>query len=206
MSLQPINHHKRSEQAFDSQLRTVAIIDLASLVGTDGFEGSIDRQLEDLMEDMLETAYPVHPSMELMRKVVMDADQDEIEFLGEYMEPHGLLGFAVKFSNPEMTKQGHGGLRWTWGITQSTWVYADSYEEAWALGVEWAAARKAEALAQPTPKGGSGGKKQRGYYSFDLGGFLAVVMVIGIVIGLALAYGAPWLWDFVKPWLHALTA
>ena len=40
----------------------------------------------------------------------------------------------------------------------------------------------------------------------DLDGFFIGLVVIGVVIGVAIAYGLPWLWHLVKPLLHAITA
>ncbi len=35
---------------------------------------------------------------------------------------------------------------------------------------------------------------------------VAALLVIGVLVGLLLAYGVPWAWALVKPLLHALTA
>ena len=48
--------------------------------------------------------------------------------------------------------------------------------------------------------------KQRGYYNMDMTGFLIACVIVGAVIGVALAYLVPWLWSFIKPLIHALTA
>jgi len=47
-------------------------------------------------------------------------------------------------------------------------------------------------------------KSQYGY--IDLTGVFLTIAVVCVVIGIALAQGLPWLWNIVKPWLHALTA
>lgn len=40
----------------------------------------------------------------------------------------------------------------------------------------------------------------------DLKGFFVSLVVVGVVIGVAVAYGLPWLWRLIKPLLHAVTA
>lgn len=135
-------HLARADQAHQSNLRTVAIIDLANLAGSDAFEGSLDGPLEDLVDD-LQGDWRVHPSMEPLRAAAEAAD-DTVEFLGELLFDRRLLGFAVRFSTPVMTKVAENAWQYSWGYTQSIWVYADSYEEAWKLGLAWAAQCKAK--------------------------------------------------------------
>ena len=48
--------------------------------------------------------------------------------------------------------------------------------------------------------------KQRGYYNMDMTGFFIGCLVVGVAIGIAIAYLVPWLWSFIKPLIHALTA
>ena len=39
----------------------------------------------------------------------------------------------------------------------------------------------------------------------DLKGMFVAMAIVCIVIGVALAYAIPWLWDVLKPLLHAMT-
>ena len=48
--------------------------------------------------------------------------------------------------------------------------------------------------------------KQRGYYDLNVTGFIIVCLIVGAAIGIAIAYLVPWLWSFIKPLIHALTA
>lgn len=48
--------------------------------------------------------------------------------------------------------------------------------------------------------------KQHGYYSFDITGALIIMLIVGIVIGVAVWELLKWLWPFVKAWLRAITA
>ena len=48
--------------------------------------------------------------------------------------------------------------------------------------------------------------KQRGYLSIDLTPVIIVCLIVGAAIGIAIAYLVPWLWSFIKPLIHSLTA
>lgn len=40
----------------------------------------------------------------------------------------------------------------------------------------------------------------------DIDRFIAYLAVVCVIVGVALAFGIPWLWSLVKPLLHAVTA
>ena len=48
--------------------------------------------------------------------------------------------------------------------------------------------------------------KQRGYFDFNLTPVIIACLIVGAAIGIAIAYLVPWLWSFIKPLIHALTA
>ena len=48
--------------------------------------------------------------------------------------------------------------------------------------------------------------KQRGFYHLDVPGFSIGSLIVGVVVGIWVAYLVPWLWSFIKPLIHALTA
>ena len=50
------------------------------------------------------------------------------------------------------------------------------------------------------------GMKQRGFYDLNVTGFLIACLIVGVAIGIAIAYLVPWLWSFIKPLIHAITA
>ena len=50
------------------------------------------------------------------------------------------------------------------------------------------------------------GMKQRGYFDFNVTGFIIGCLIVGAAIGIGVAYLVPWLWSFIKPLIHALTA
>jgi hypothetical protein len=49
-------------------------------------------------------------------------------------------------------------------------------------------------------------RTQLGYYNLDFTPLIVGGVVVGIVIGVILAFGLPWLWEILKPFIHALTA
>lgn len=47
-------------------------------------------------------------------------------------------------------------------------------------------------------------KNEKGY--IDLGGAFLFLFIVGIIVGLFLTIGIPWLWSILKPLIHAVTA
>lgn len=42
-------------------------------------------------------------------------------------------------------------------------------------------------------------------FNMNLGGMFIGLVAAGILIGLLLSFAIPWVWEVVKPWLHAIT-
>lgn len=149
---------ERMEQSFNATMRMDAVVDIAGHIGSDTFEGGLSRldgPLQDLVDDLLETRYKVHPSMAALRKTVVAAaaeDKDEMALVAEALMRQSLLGLVVKFVTPVMTTTGKRSHSFSWGYTQSTWVYAESYEEAWKIGVAWANKCRSESKPAPARK------------------------------------------------------
>ncbi len=57
---------------------------------------------------------------------------------------------------------------------------------------------------------GEGGEqvksKVKGYINLDLGALFVGTIVVGAVIGVAISFIVPWVWEMIKPILHSLTA
>ena len=47
---------------------------------------------------------------------------------------------------------------------------------------------------------------ERGFFDFNVTGFIIGCLIVGVAIGIGVAYLVPWLWSFIKPLIHALTA
>ncbi len=43
------------------------------------------------------------------------------------------------------------------------------------------------------------------YSERDFFEFVVLCIGAGVLLGLFFAFGVPWLWGLVKPWLHAVT-
>ena len=61
-------------------------------------------------------------------------------------------------------------------------------------------------MTTPRPHAELAATKQRGFYDLNVTGFLIACVIVGVAIGIAIAYLVPWLWSFIKPLIHALTA
>ena len=48
--------------------------------------------------------------------------------------------------------------------------------------------------------------KQCSFHDFSGVGIIMISMIIGAVTGAAIGYLVPWLWSFIKPLIHVLTA
>lgn len=47
--------------------------------------------------------------------------------------------------------------------------------------------------------------RQAGFYNLDLMPILVGLVLVGVLIGAVLTEGVPWVWSFIKPWLHEVT-
>ena len=153
------SHRARAYQASELELRAVEVIDLASQLGTEGFQGvgvfdPLGRFLEHILEDG-----PKHPSIETLAAEVRpgldidddedeDEDEDSLECVGENMAGMGFYGVAVQFGTPVREYLSDRAWRSGWGYHYLRWVYADTLEQAWELGVAWASECAAKDLAK----------------------------------------------------------
>lgn len=149
MTTQKTNR-QRCDEAFEANLRVLNLVDFASLHATDGFD-SPDRPAEDLLDDLQDESMKLHPSLTAVREAVNKTDKEmgSLDALGDTLYWAGLLGLAVQFATPVMTKTGKASYTFSWGYYSTTWVYADSYEDAWKLGLAWAEQCRKEAKKAP---------------------------------------------------------
>ncbi len=150
------SHRARAYQASELELRAVEVIDLASQLGTEGFQGvgvfdPLGRFLEHILEDG-----PKHPSIEKLAAEVrpgLDLDDDEddedsLELVGDNMAGKGFYGVAVQFGTPVRKYRSDTAWLSGWGYHYLKWVYADTLDQAWELGVAWARECAAKDLAK----------------------------------------------------------
>lgn len=139
----------RYYQANEIELRTIQIIDLASVLGTAAHEGgSVFDPLEEFFGHLLEEGAK-HPSLSSIAASLRidaddddddEADDDDIDMseVGQTLADSGYLGFAVQFGTPVRNYRTNTSWWSGWGYYKTRWVYAESFEEAWDLGVAWA--------------------------------------------------------------------
>jgi len=72
------------------------------------------------------------------------------------------------------------------------------------VAVYWGIAKQKYAQRSSTPAGPK--KNQGGYYDMDFTALFVVLITIGVVVGILVSYVAPYLWGFLKPIIHSLTA
>lgn len=151
----------RHIQAEDHMLRTLNVVDLASIFATDAFEERhLDQPLESFVEALLDTPLQ-HESLTSFSQVLSahgwDADglEEQAEHDHEVLihnayaaDRMGFHGMAVEFGTPVRKYQSPTSFGSSWGYMSTVWVYADSFESAWQLGIQWAERMRAKALAK----------------------------------------------------------
>lgn len=70
----------------------------------------------------------------------VNTDEQYVEMLSDHLRRYGYYGFALSVKTPQRDYSGHsgGGYSFSYGICYLTWVYAETYEQAVNLAVEWA--------------------------------------------------------------------
>jgi hypothetical protein len=48
-------------------------------------------------------------------------------------------------------------------------------------------------------------KNQKGYADGAFAGVVWAMIILGVLIGFVLFVGVPWLWNFIKPFIHSIT-
>lgn len=48
--------------------------------------------------------------------------------------------------------------------------------------------------------------KQKGYVNLNFTGIIIGFIIVGVAIGVPITLGVPILWEWVKPFLHTITA
>lgn len=156
MSEVKLNNHQRAEQAYDNDVRVLQIVDMASMTATEAFGNPfLDGALEDFVDHLLDTGPRKHPSTaelsEIMQRRLGDLDEDnptpEYDQRAENANSaarRGLLGLALKFGSTVRKYHSENCYSAGFGYMRTTWVYADTFEAAWQLGLQWAIDKHAE--------------------------------------------------------------
>lgn len=135
----------RLEQAFELGLRVENIIDFGNAQATERFQGYIDSQFDDFVGGAFWDSTRVHPTVEPMYAVFRE-NQDDYELAADILVAKGFAGVVVNFATPVREYTSEDCCRSGFGHCYTQWVYADTYEAAWELGVAWVAERNAADL------------------------------------------------------------
>ncbi|WP_256806026.1 hypothetical protein [Pseudomonas kurunegalensis] len=141
----------RAEQAYDHELRTLQVVDMAAVLGTEQFDTAhLDDPLDSFVEALLERPFR-HPSLEALGLMLgypgweKDEDEEEAEHARQVLcenayraDNAGFHGLGVQFGTPARKYLSANSYSASFGCMRTTWVYAETFEQAWQLGVEWA--------------------------------------------------------------------
>lgn len=141
---------KRNREAGEEMLRILHVVDLASQLATDAFEHRhLDEPLESFVDALLDR--PVrHKSLEQLSAVLSQPGWEIEEWENRRDHEHQVLlensfnaqragfhGFGVQFGRPVRTYYSPTSFSFSWGYMNTVWVYAESLNEAWKLGMTW---------------------------------------------------------------------
>ncbi|MNJ44533.1 hypothetical protein D3C77_395890 [compost metagenome] len=149
----------RAEQAYDHGLRTLQVVDMATVLGTEEFDTAyMEDPLDSFVEALLERPFQ-HPSLEALGLILgypgweKDEDEDEAEHARHVLcenayqaEKAGFHGLGVQFGTPVRKYLSASSYTASFGCMSTIWIYADSFEQAWKLGVEWSISQAEKAF------------------------------------------------------------
>ena len=147
-------HRQRANQAFEAELRAVHIVDLASQLGTEGFYGADSFEPLGMFLEHVMECQRIHPSISALAAHVKrgvaddEGDDQSLDETGEMLNIAGFYGVAVQFGTPVRTYRSPTGWWSGWGHYYTEWIYADSYDAAWKLGLAWAEQQHSDDLAK----------------------------------------------------------
>ena len=144
----------RADAANAHSLRIEAVIDLASAIECDQFYRA-DGPHEDLIDQLI-GGWKAHcdESMRPLFDAIKGLDEDDIdtEEVAGAFAIRGLQGYVVQFALPVYIRATEDSTSYSWGHYRTKWIYADRFEDAWSIAVEWAKAHKAEAIQETAAK------------------------------------------------------
>ena len=68
---------------------------------------------------------------------VSKKDNDRKIDIAQWLIEAGRFGVLVQFATPVMTPLGEGAMSFSWGFYATTWVYAETIDEAIDKGLAW---------------------------------------------------------------------
>lgn len=151
---------QRATEAFEADLRIEAVVDLASQLATEAYYGTstfepLGEFIEHLLDD--ETKHPsLAPLTEQARAWFDKGDDSKVSIpqAGESLAECS-FGVALRLATPQREYRSENSWRSGHGISYTRWVYAETLEQAWMLGLEWASERHQADLERFKAKEGS---------------------------------------------------
>ena len=164
MSDAKVNNRNRAEQAFDHDVRILQIVDMACMTATEAFDDRcLDGAMEDFVDHLLDEGEWKHDSTAELSGIMQlgiaenEALEDEEERQPEhlirsdnalYASHLGILGIALQFGSTVRKYLSEECYQAGFGYMRTTWIYADTFDEAWALGMQWAVDKHEEDKAK----------------------------------------------------------
>lgn len=134
---QAMTGQQRIEAIRSHHVRAGKIICMASATST------LDEMCaKDLIDDLIDDITNRHPSVQQLQKAMnplIDEGEDNTEALLAHLSDEGFHGYAIEFNSPA----DECGDEPYFGSFYTTWIYADTIEQAWQMGIEWAKKMKA---------------------------------------------------------------
>lgn len=135
---------KRLHEASELTLRIESFADLASLLGSESFDGSrIPDQLEEFADHAHRKDADGEDDMALICRLFKHhtGDECDAEELAHQLNRHRLSGVLLQVATPVKMfyKPDSGNCRFSWGHYHTTWVYGTTFDKAWKEAKKWAA-------------------------------------------------------------------
>lgn len=138
---------QRAYDSFEYGIRVEAFIDFAIEASMSHVSLCLpDTLSDDFLDSVTHATATPHPSVVPLLDYLLQEGDSEDEILCALNEMASqrpdLMGICLQVATPVRKKNGDG-MVWSWGHYTTEWVFAPTYDEAWALAVEWAKEREA---------------------------------------------------------------
>ncbi|AMO55969.1 hypothetical protein GZ77_07305 [Endozoicomonas montiporae] len=131
----------QAETCYEKDLRIEGVLHLGSLLATDAFEGRCLENLHDEFIDILiSESIEIEESMKPLRPSFDDEElNDDVgSLVADFLLSHNFQGFAVYISCPVKKYHSDTSASYSWGWKRTSWVYGESFEEAFKNATAWA--------------------------------------------------------------------
>jgi hypothetical protein len=120
------------ERLWEENARVERVILLAgALASEDDIPSDLDDFLDDEDDETIEKCLGKIPDW------VSEKSMDRKIDIAQWLIETGRLGVLIQFATPIMTPLDEGAMSFSWGSYTTTWVYADTINEAIDKGLAW---------------------------------------------------------------------